>query len=101
MVPDFEVLCLCASLSDFFSPARPPPRVKSFLGAVGDAEQTARASDFASSYLGLERLTKTNSSGLMIRGVSGTRAAACIKQIERKASPPSSSSNQEQPLRVK
>lgn len=59
-----------------------PPRVK--LPWRGwDAEQTARASDFASSYLGLERLTKTNSSGLMIRGESRTCAAACIQLTDR------------------
>lgn len=80
-------LCLCASLSDLFAPCSEstawPQRVK-FPWRGRDAEQTA--SDFAPSYLGLERLTKTNSSGLMIRGETGTYAAACIKH--REGSPP-------------
>lgn len=72
-----------------------PPRVK-FPWRGRDAEPTARVSDFASSYLGLERLTKANSSGLMIREELGTCAAACIKHTERKPSRRSSSSSQEQ-----
>lgn len=77
-----------------------PPRVK-FPWRGRDAEQTARASDFAPSYLGLERLTKTNSSGLMIkRGVGDQCSGLRLAHRERKRSHPSSSNSREQLLQV-
>lgn len=105
----FEV-CVCA-LHSLASPAPLPPvqtaslgpRESNFPGAVGMlSRRPGPLISFAPSYLGLERLTKTNSSEVNDqRGIGDWCSSLRLTHRERRRSHPSSSNSREQLLQVK